>query len=102
MRSTYVQDLRKIVLIFSINAQYMHTDLHKIVLISECTIYAQEYTYFPNAQHLRKIVLLSAMCNICTTRLQASLEEICHISRIYSKFRMVFTLGGGGGGGGEG
>ena len=68
--------------------------LCKIVLISPmcnmCTRFAQDYTYFHNAQYMCKIVLVSPMCIICT-RLQALLEEICHISHICSKFRMVFT-----------
>ena len=92
----YVQDLRKIVLL---------SRMHNI-----CAIYAQDCTYFPNvqymrkicarlylflqcaiyAQDLRKIVLLSPICNICT-RLQALLGEICHTSHICSKFRMVFS-----------
>ena len=90
----YAQDLRKIVLIspmrsicarfaqdctsFS-NAEYMRKICARLYLFPQCAIYAQD---------LRKIVPLSTICNICT-RLQALLEEICHISHICSKFRMV-------------
>ena len=83
------------------NAQYMH----KI-----CATCAQNCTYFPSAQYmckicarlylfpqcaiytqdLCKIVLISPKHNICA-RLQALLEEICHILHVCSKFRMVFT-----------
>ena len=31
----------------------------------QCAIYAQDCTYFPNAQYLRKVVLLSAKRNVC-------------------------------------
>ena len=88
------------------NAQYMRNivlflqcaiyaqDLRKIILISPmrniCARFEQDCTYFPNAQYIHKIVLISLMCNI-SARLQALLEEICHISHICSKFRMVFT-----------
>ena len=84
----YVQDLHEIVLLSQmwIYAQ----DLQKIVLLSLmlniCARFAQDCTYFPNAQYMRKncerlyfflrctiygqdlhkIVLLSPMCNICT------------------------------------
>ena len=55
-----------------------------------CARFAQDCTSFHNVQYMWKIVLLSPICNICT-RLQALLGEICHISHICSKFRMVFT-----------
>ena len=55
----YVQDLRKIVLISSMN--------------NIGARFVQDCTYFPNAQYMRKIVLISTMCilistmcNICT------------------------------------
>ena len=58
--------MRKICARFSPNAQ----DLRKIVLISPmrniCTRLVQDCTSFPNAQNLHKIVLLSPMHNICT------------------------------------
>ena len=70
----YVQDLRKIVLLFPMrdictyfsNVQYMR----KIVLISSmhniCTRFAQDCTSFSiYAQDLHKIVLISPMCNTC-------------------------------------
>ena len=96
----YAQDLRKIVFLSPINAQYMCKICARLYLFLQCAIYAQDCTSFPNAQYMckirlylfspmRKIVLLSSMCNICA-RLQALLEEICHISHICSKFRMVF------------
>ena len=109
MRNIYAQDLCKIVLISPMynicarfaqdctlfpNAQYMRKICARLYLFLQCTIYAQD---------LHKIVLLSPMHNICTgfvqdctslpnvQRLQALLEEICHISHICSKFIMVFT-----------
>ena len=82
-------------------------DLRKIVLLSPmrniCTRFAQDCTSFPNTQYMRKIcarLYLFLQCAIyvqdCTSfsnvqRLQALLEEICHISHSCSKFRMVFT-----------
>ena len=113
----YEHDLCKIVLISSVrnicarfaqdctsfsNAQYAQDCtsfpdvqyMRKIVLISPmhniCATFARDCTYFSNAQYMCKIVLLSRMCNICT-RLQALLGEICHISHLCSKFRVVFT-----------
>ena len=115
--SLNAQYMRKIVLISPMhnnaqdctyfpNAQYMRkivllSPMRKIVLISPMrNICARLYCL---AQDLRKIVLLSPMHNICTRfaqdcislpnvqRLQALLEEICHISHICSKFRMEFT-----------
>ena len=86
----YAQDLGKIVLLIS----PMCNICARLYLFPQCAIYAQD---------LRKIVLLSPMRSICTRfaqdctslpnvqRLQALLEEICHISHICSKFRMVFT-----------
>ena len=73
-------------------------DMRKIVLISPmCNICARLY-FFPQCamyvQDLRKIVLISPMRNICARlaqdctslpnvqRLQALLEEICHISAL--------------------
>ena len=99
----YAQDLRKIVLISS-----MRNICSRFV--QDCTYFGQDCTSFSNAQYmrnicvrlylflqwaiyphdLRKIVLLSPVCNICT-RLQALLGEICHTSHICSKFWMVFT-----------
>ena len=80
----YPQDLRKVVLFP--NAQYIYArDLSKICarlyFFPQCAIYVQD---------LCKIVLLFPMCNMCT-RLQAVLEEICHILHNCSKFGMVFT-----------
>ena len=63
------------------SAQYMRKICARLYLFPQCAIYVQD---------LCKIVLLFPMCNIYT-RLQALLEEICHISHICSKFRMVFT-----------
>ena len=63
--TVYAQDLCKIVL-FSQCAIYAQ-DLRKIVLLSPiCNIlYAQDCTSFSNAQDSHKIVLLSPMDNIC-------------------------------------
>ena len=66
---------------YFLNAQYMHKICARLYLFLQCAIYAQD---------LHKIVLISPMCNICI-RLQALLGEICHISHICCKFRMVFT-----------
>ena len=57
----YTQDLRKIVLISS-----MHNICARLYLFPQCTIYAQDCTYFLSAQYMRKIVILSPMHNICT------------------------------------
>ena len=80
----YAQDLRKIVLI---------SQCARLYFFPQCAIYVQDCTYFLKViyvQDLCKIVLLSPMCNICT-RLQALFLQICHISHICSKFRIVFT-----------
>ena len=118
----YAQHMRKIVLISPMhnicarfaqdctyfpNAQYMRKICARLYLFLQmrniCAIFTQDCISFPNAQYMRKIVLISPMCNICTRfaqdctslpnvqRLQALLEEICHISHICCKFRMVFT-----------
>ena len=99
----YAKDLHKIVLISSMQNICAR-------FVQDCTYFAQDCTSFSNAQYmrnicarlylflqwaiyahdLRKIVLLSPVCNICT-RLQALLGEICHTSHICSKFWMVFT-----------
>ena len=129
-----VQYMRKIVLISPIcniwarfaqkctyfpKVQYIHNICARLYFFFQCTIYVQDCTSFPNVQYMHKIcarlyllpyvqymckiVLTSPMHNICArlcfslpmcsicTRLQALLEEICHISHICSKFRMVFT-----------
>ena len=51
------QYMRKICARFSPNAQYMRKICTRLYFFLQCTIYAQD---------LRKIVLLSPMCNICT------------------------------------
>ena len=61
------------------------SDLRKIVVISPkgniCARYAQDCSYFLNAQDLHKIVLLSPMCNICARFAQdcASFSNVCNI-----------------------
>ena len=88
----YAQDLCKIVLLSPMH-NYAQ-DLHKIVIISPkrntCTRFAQDCNSFSNAH------ICARLEQDCTSlpnvqRLQALLEEICHISHICSKFRTVFT-----------
>ena len=47
-----------------VSVQYMRK------ILSQCGIYAQDCTYFPNVQYMRKIVLLSQMRNICARFVQ--------------------------------
>ena len=47
------------------NAQYMCKSCARLYFFPQCDIYAQDCTYFPNAQYMRKIVLISLMRNIC-------------------------------------
>ena len=76
----YAQDMCKIVLLspvhnicarfaqdctFFPNAQYMRKICVRLYLFPQCTIYVQDCTYFLNAQDLCKIVLISPMRNIC-------------------------------------
>ena len=81
----YAQDLDKIIIISpmrNICARFardftfspMRNICARLYLFLQCAIYAQDCTFLPNVQ-----------------RLQALLEEICHISHICSKSRMVFT-----------
>ena len=80
----YAQHFRSIVLLSSM--RNICAKFAQIVLLSLCAIYAQ---------YMRKICTRLYFCppmrNICT-RLQALLEEICHMSHICSKVGMVFTL----------
>ena len=71
-----VQYMRKIcakLYLFLQCALYVQ-DLHKIALISPmhniCVRFAQDFTYFPNAQYMRKIVLIYPMRNICARFVQ--------------------------------
>ena len=77
------QYMRKICtrLYFFSNAQYMRKICARLYFFLQCAIYVQD---------LHKVVLTSPVHNICTIS-QALLEEICHISHICSKFRMVCT-----------
>ena len=51
----YVQDLRKIVVISPMCNIWANI----------CARFAQDCSYFSNAQYMRKIVVISSMCNIC-------------------------------------
>ena len=58
--------MRNICARFSPNAQYMRKICARLYLFPQCARFAQDCTYFSNAQHMRKIVLISSMHNICT------------------------------------
>ena len=49
-----------------VSAQYMRKICARLLLFLQCTRFAQDCSFFSNAQDLRKIVLLSPMRNICT------------------------------------
>ena len=62
-----VQYRYKSCVIFSPNVQYMYMCkiCTRLYLFPQCVIYAQDCTYFPNVQYMRKIVLISPTRNIC-------------------------------------
>ena len=66
-----------------INAQYMRK------IFSQCGIYAQDCTSFPDAQYMHKIVVISPMRNICARFAQdcsyfSNVQYMCKIcARLY-------------------
>ena len=74
-------------------------DLHNIVRLSPmrniCARFVQDYTsfsnaqdctYFPNAQYMRKIVLISSMSNICTKFMCTSFSNAQDMCNICARF----------------